>query len=687
MSSERKIVFLVELKRMKGIFSILLVTWFLLGSCQTYDSQPSEELQNFEYSGVDSDSVAHTSQQDNKNPSNEEMITEESIEKSLPPQNTDAEVASNDGLRNNPKITDIDNQELIKRVKPAEISDIEKPSQPEANSITEVPNIVGDNTQNHLRASSQPKIILPEEIPVIPGDGPQDQLQLTVFPLEDNSEKSKIIPIASRPSNEQHIEPEPPPKNTEISTSLSQETQKGNPMTTMILSTIICFFVILSAIFLSKISKLSKKLKSMDERFKDVISVEDEVAKLSHDSQILSEKIERMTNEFEAKEASLQHEYIKKKNIFDRLESEVQLLEGELETMEFGIYKPYFVFEASEKYKEMINTIREKQKTMVKNSSACSCSTEWTVSGSKSEGRKMTNKNIKLMLRAFNGECDALISKVSWNNINSIEARIDKAFEVLNKLGQSNQISLSPDYLKLKLEELHAAYEFQVKKQEEKEEQRAIREQMREEEKVRKEIEKAKEKAEKEEEQYLKALEKAREEVSHATGQKLEKLKNEMELLQQRLEETQQNKERALSRAQQTRSGHVYVISNIGSFGEDIYKIGLTRRLEPLDRVRELGDASVPFAFDVHAMIYSDDAPALETKLHNIFTKERVNLINTRKEFFKVPLEEIEKVVNNEHANIIFTKVAEAKEYRESSSIRKDNIHKSEEPNQLPDAI
>ena len=143
-----------------------------------------------------------------------------------------------------------------------------------------------------------------------------------------------------------------------------------------------------------------------------------------------------------------------------------------------------------------------------------------------------------------------------------------------------------------------------------------------------------------------------------------------IEQLKQDLEEAHSKNERAKSMAQQTKSGHVYVISNIGSFGENVYKIGMTRRLEPLDRVRELGDASVPFIFDVHAMIYSKDAPALENTLHKVFDTKRVNLVNTRKEFFNVNLEEVEKEAKKISKEVEFIKTIEAKDYKESRAIR-----------------
>jgi len=139
--------------------------------------------------------------------------------------------------------------------------------------------------------------------------------------------------------------------------------------------------------------------------------------------------------------------------------------------------------------------------------------------------------------------------------------------------------------------------------------------------------------------------------------------------------------------AQQTKSGHVYVISNIGSFGDNVYKIGMTRRLEPLDRVKELGDASVPFIFDVHAMIYSDDAPALENSLHKLFDSQRVNLVNSRKEFFKVTLEEIELQAKKTSSSVEFIKTAEAKDYNESKAIRMQLQNKADTKSELPEEL
>ena len=284
-----------------------------------------------------------------------------------------------------------------------------------------------------------------------------------------------------------------------------------------------------------------------------------------------------------------------------------------------------------------------------------------------------------LFRSAFNGECDSLIAKVKWNNIEQFEERIKKTFEAINKLNSSQNIDIQYEFLQLKIDELRLTHEYELKKYEEKEEQRRVRELMREEEKAQRDFEKAQKEAEKEEKLIQQAMKKAQEEIAKASEEERAKYEAQLTELQEKLREAEEKNQRALSMAQQTKSGHVYVISNIGSFGENIYKIGMTRRLEPLDRVNELGDASVPFKFDVHAMIYSEDAPDLENQLHKTFNKNRLNFVNLRREYFDISLDEIEKVVKENHGEIEFIKKAEAKEYRESLIIKK-KMNTAEEP-------
>jgi hypothetical protein len=213
-------------------------------------------------------------------------------------------------------------------------------------------------------------------------------------------------------------------------------------------------------------------------------------------------------------------------------------------------------------------------------------------------------------------------------------------------------------------------------KWEEQEEQRRIKEQIREEEKAKREFEKAIKDAQKEEETLKKLIEKAQKEVSLANDEQKAIFDEKLKELELKLKTAEEKNQRALSMAQQTRSGNVYVISNIGSFGEDVYKIGMTRRLEPLDRVKELGDASVPFEFDVHAMIYCEDAPSFERSLHKKFLRLQLNKVNPRKEFFKVSLSDIRSEIEKMNINAKWTMTSEAKQYKESlvieESIKQD---------------
>ena len=388
--------------------------------------------------------------------------------------------------------------------------------------------------------------------------------------------------------------------------------------------------------------------------------------------------------DYESKIEELKKDYQDKKIIYDGLKDKIAIYTEELELIELGFYKPQFDFDDAETYKAKITEIKYLQKEMMSDKTAIVCRQEWVVEGSKSKGKTMTNRNIRLISRAFNNECDAITAKVKWNNIQKSKERIVKAYEFINKLSESNAIHIVPEYLDLKLKELSLTHEYKEKKQAEKEEQSEIRQQMREEAKLEQEILKA----QKEEEKYAKLLEKAKLDAEKATGERLEGLQLKMAKLEIELAEAHSKNERAKSMAEQTRAGHVYIISNIGSFGENVYKIGMTRRLEPLDRVKELGDASVPFIFDIHAMIYSDDAPSMEKKLHNAFNHKRVNLVNNRKEFFNVSLKEIKEESLKYNESIEFIETIEAREYTESIAIRASNQKKAIEKVEIfPESI
>ncbi|WP_405250704.1 DUF4041 domain-containing protein [Dokdonia sp. Asnod3-C12] len=412
---------------------------------------------------------------------------------------------------------------------------------------------------------------------------------------------------------------------------------------------------------LSKKIEENSKLSSDLERFNGIISIENEIN---------SKNIEFA--EIQSYASELNDKFVNAKSVFDLLEQDIKLYQNDLEFVELGIYEPIFDLESSENYKEKITQIVTKQKQLIKSGNACICDTEWTVGNSRKQGEIMTRRYINLTLRAFNGECDSLISKVRWNNVKRFEERIKKAFNAINKLGKSNNTYITDEYLKLKLDELHLVYELAHKKYQEKEEARAIREEQREEERARREFEKARKEAEVEEKRFQKALERARMDLGLVSGKKLIELNSQIAQLEENLKEAHEAKERAISRAQETKSGHVYIISNLGSFGENVYKIGMTRRLEPMDRVKELGDASVPFTFDLHAMIFSENAPELENLLHREFNDRRINKVNYRKEYFRVSLDEIEQVIIKKYdKEVNFIKSIEAQQFRETKSIIK----------------
>ncbi len=416
--------------------------------------------------------------------------------------------------------------------------------------------------------------------------------------------------------------------------------------------------------------KSRTELSGLKRKFGTIIDVHAERLKIRKDIESLTMQRDKVKAEFLDKRAKLTAEYDNAHKVFEKLQKEINLLEESIEMIDFGIYKPHFDFGSSDEYRRQLEILRDKEKEMIRFDRAVICDTEWTVSGSKAEGRKMTKQNHKLMLRAFNGECDAALAKVRWDNALKMEERVNKAFETINKSGEVNRSHITKEYLDLKTKELRLTFEYQEKIKQEKDEQKRIQEEMREEERARREIERAKEEAEKEEARYQNALEKAREDVLKASGEKVNQLNDKISQLEAQLKAAQELKERAISRAQITKSGYVYIISNIGSFGDNIYKIGMTRRFEPIDRVKELGDASVPFTFDVHAMVYSDNAPELENKIHKQFETNQINLVNPRKEFFSVKLEDIEKWAKEENFDLRLTRIAEAREYRETLAIR-----------------
>ncbi|WP_436947335.1 DUF4041 domain-containing protein [Streptomyces sp. SudanB52_2052] len=295
---------------------------------------------------------------------------------------------------------------------------------------------------------------------------------------------------------------------------------------------------------------------------------------------------------------------------------------------EAGIYEYRHPLADAVAYKAECDRIKEQYKALTKNGRAVVGVTEWTVNGSAAEGRRMVRDFSKLMLRAYNAEADAAVRGMKPHRLASLIDRLAKSRETIARLGKTMQIRVTDEYHRLRVRELELTADHLAKIEEEKEQRREERARQREEERLEREIARERARLDKERNRLVLALDRAR-----SAGQADP---SQIEELERKLGEIDAEEEAINRREANSRAGYVYVISNIGAFGESMVKIGLTRRLDPMDRVNELGDASVPFRFDVHALIYSDDAVGLERALHQEFEDQRVNRVNARREFFHV---------------------------------------------------
>jgi T5orf172 domain/Domain of unknown function (DUF4041) len=310
---------------------------------------------------------------------------------------------------------------------------------------------------------------------------------------------------------------------------------------------------------------------------------------------------------------------------------------------------------------EKLKLARERTKSMQANGTAATCGY--------ADGWKRDHA-LKFVLSTFNGKVDTVLSRIKPDNQGKLIQEIKDAYALVNRDGEVyKNARIQREYLESRLDELKWGAAVQKLKEKTREEQRAIREQIREEQKAKREIERAIKQAEREEEIVNKAIAKIKKQFEEASEAERAKLEAQLSELNVKLVEAEEKSKKAISMAQLTKKGNVYIISNIGSFGEDVYKIGLTRRLDPNERIRELGDASVPFPFDVHAVLASDDAPALETALHRRFVERQVNKVNKRKEFFRISLTELRKAADELGLETSWTLSAEAAQYRETLAL------------------
>ncbi|TJY15339.1 DUF4041 domain-containing protein [Staphylococcus chromogenes] len=401
-----------------------------------------------------------------------------------------------------------------------------------------------------------------------------------------------------------------------------------------------------------------KELQETEEKIK--LEKENAIAKIEKEVKFYNNQLKIAENKLNVSKNQLKelNESIKElENYKNAIESEMDIKESYVNNFDEDV--------SSQDLKTKLELLALEEKKMITDNRAIYY---YGIEGKKSD----INSQVKQILRSFNTECDYLFSKITAKNFETQHKKIVKSFEILNKIYQVDRVEINQEYLEIKLSKLNLINQYQIKVQQEKEIQKEIKQQIKEEEKVRREIENEKMKIEKEEIQFnnevkslFKRLEKAPSDVEKELyADKIRELEN-------KIKELEIDKKNVLEREQNTRAGYVYVISNIGSFGDNIYKIGVTRRLEPMDRINELSSASVPFEFDVHAMIFSDDAPKLEKTLHNHFREREVNKVNHRKEFFKVNIDEIEEVVKENHNNTVeFIKVPLAEQYWQSCNLK-----------------
>jgi len=328
---------------------------------------------------------------------------------------------------------------------------------------------------------------------------------------------------------------------------------------------------------------------------------------------------------------------------------------------ESGIYEYTHPLEDAVAYKERLDHLKLEIKEMNKaDGRAVSAAQGWTVNGSEAQGRTMIRDYSKLMLRAFNAEADVLVRGLKPYALPAAIDRLEKVARTIQRLGKTMSIQITRQYLQLRIEELQLTADFVQKKAEEKEAERQERERLREERKVQQEIERERAKLQKERQHYQNALDAL---IAKGDLDAAERLRAQVAEVDRAISDVDY-------RAANIRAGYVYVISNIGSFGESLIKVGMTRRLDPMDRIRELSDASVPFNFHVHALFFSKDAVGIESAMHGRLASKRVNLVNHRREFFRATALEAKALLAVLAGDLLtFHDIPDALEFRQSQKL------------------
>lgn len=409
-----------------------------------------------------------------------------------------------------------------------------------------------------------------------------------------------------------------------------------------------------------------------------------QLKKQREEAQSLAEKVKRLET-FETKTAIELEDYIQEKSTeknklttkikkatqrFNELSKQVELYSEELEFIDVGLYNPKYKFTTSTYFKEKLNICRNEQKLMIKEEKAVQQPQSFDLNGDPAKGIQFLRRISKQMIFCFNSETREIIDKVKFSNFDKSKEKILKAANRINKFNSDLFMSLSQKFIDLKIDELTLAYEYALKIEEEKEILKAEKKKEKEEKELQKEIKAKRKLIDKDIQHYENIIHELRKKLEAAQEEDKYEIERELVDIQNKQAEKENEKNELDYREANATAGYVYIISNIGSFGKDVIKIGVTRRLDPLDRINELSGASVPFKFDIHALIFSDDAFKLEKELHHFFSEYRVNKINLRKEFFRIPIETVEEKLS-EYKNLTFNfhKEAEAIEYKQTLNL------------------
>lgn len=420
------------------------------------------------------------------------------------------------------------------------------------------------------------------------------------------------------------------------------------------------------------LASLTSNYDRLMSKYDRMLSQEQVEAQLNSELQLERSKLAKLDQQRSQLETHIQ-----------QLQQQVSNLEEEAYIQEFGFYQQKDSFITSENFATQLKQIKEQQREMIRTNKAAICNTSWTVNDNEKEGRKLADNFLKLVLTIFNSECDTTIDKVKVSNIGSSEEKIRKRFDNLNKISKVINCTITDAYCDLKLRELRVKCQLECMKQEEREQEKEIRDRMKQEEKDRRKLEEETRKileAEQRQRQYQQQLDTALKQQESVAEKERKQLEAQIEQLRQNLAEAISDKEDAISRSAMIKSGYIYVISNIGSLGRDIYRICMTKRSSNEDEYVRSMTPEVPFPFDVHFKFISEDASETLRQLHERFNAQRVNRANSRREFFSVSIDEIAQAIEEIKRktgalkNVQYEKAPQALEYRRTlAATRKDS--------------